>query len=84
MRARRRITLSILAVLLLGLGYFTITALAELLLKPNLYAALLNQEQLTEAAKAATLDIWCDSGPDDEYGHSGYLFGSSNFSEAGN
>ena len=71
MAARRRISLSVLAALLMVLGYFTITALSELLAKPNLFQAPPNQQQLTELAKAATLEIWCDSGSDDEYVYGG-------------
>lgn len=71
MRARRRITLSTLAALLMVVGYFSISALSDLLTKPNLFEAPPNQEQLTELVKAATLEIWCDYGSDDDYGYAG-------------
>ena len=70
MKTRRRISLAVLALLLMVIGYWSISAISGLMQKPSLFAAPPNQEQLTERARSATLEIWCDHGLD-EYGYSG-------------
>jgi S1-C subfamily serine protease len=70
MKTRRRISLAVLALLLMVIGYWSISAISGLMQKPSLFSAPPNQEQLTERARSATLEIWCDHGLD-EYGYSG-------------
>jgi serine protease Do len=66
-------SLAALSVLLMIIGYFGISAITEIFEKPSLFAAPPNPGRITELAKSATLEIWCDAGIDDHsYAGSGW------------
>jgi S1-C subfamily serine protease len=63
-------SLAVLTILVMLIGYWSISAIASFFEKPSLFAAPPNQERITALAKSATLEIWCDS-QDEDAGASG-------------